>query len=213
VDLPGYQPCAFFDRDGVFNDTEGVFVDSPRALDVALRPEAVAAVAALTHHLPVIGISNQAAIDRGRIDPARARAIWARLARRVEEAGGVLGLHERADPGRDEPSVYGLAAFYYCPNAAPALLLPGELDASKPSPGMYYRAARDFEGYIDLANGAAVGDMTMDVKAAQQAHPSMKTFLVETGYAGADGKFDVTPDEVVPDAAAAAQRIRETLLP
>ena len=50
-----------------------------------------------------------------------------------------------------------------------------------------------------------VGDTTSDMKAGRRAN--LRTILVQTGYAGRDGKFPFDPDYVVADLAAAVSWI------
>jgi D,D-heptose 1,7-bisphosphate phosphatase len=91
-----------------------------------------------------------------------------------------------------------LDRIYFCPHH-PEKGFPGEradlkidCDCRKPKPGMILQAQRDLN--IDLANSWFIGDTTTDVQTAQNA--GVKSILLRTGYGGADGKHDATPDFV-----------------
>ena len=68
---------------------------------------------------------------------------------------------------------------------------------------MILEAARDLN--IDLENSWMIGDKTSDIKCGMNA--GTKTVLLETGSAGSDGRFDVTPDLVCIDLAEAIDKI------
>lgn len=178
---PGRQPAYFLDRDGVLNDVDG-FVNSPEDLDRKLMPEALDAVARLSRESdgPVVLITNQGGVGR-HMTVEQAESILERLQQRIEEHGG------RMD------------AIYYCPNMKAAKLPAGEVDARKPSPGMLFQAARDFGSRIDLADSYFVGDMTTDIAAGEAAEGDLTSVLVETGFAGKDGKVEAHPDHVSAD--------------
>jgi D-glycero-D-manno-heptose 1,7-bisphosphate phosphatase len=69
--------------------------------------------------------------------------------------------------------------------------------------------ARDELG-IDLAKSYLVGDATTDILAGLRA--GCTTILVQTGYAGTDGKEDVKPNHTVDDLAAAVDLIVSALI-
>lgn len=188
VNTPGKQPAVFMDRDGVLNSTDG-FVNSPEDLDRALLPEALKAVARLSQQtdFPIILVTNQAGIDMGKFTPEQNQAIQERLAQRVEEAGG------RMD------------SIYFCPNGKKFVLPEGETDGRKPDAGMFFQAARDYGGRIDLADSYMIGDMTTDIGAGKAA--GAQTILVQTGFAGKDGKCDAKPDHVTADLSGAVDWI------
>ena len=55
-----------------------------------------------------------------------------------------------------------------------------------------------------------VGDSTRDVELARRA--GLRSVLVRTGNAGEDRRYDVRPDHVVADIAAAAELIAKSVL-
>ncbi|MBS2036928.1 HAD-IIIA family hydrolase [bacterium] len=188
VNTPGKQPAVFMDRDGVLNSTDG-FVNSPDDLDKALMPEALKAVARLSQQtdFPIILVTNQAGIDLGKFTPEQNQAIQERLAQRIEEAGG------RID------------SIYFCPNGKKFVLPEGETDGRKPDAGMFFQAAKDYGPRIDLADSYMIGDMTTDIGAGEKAGAT--TILVQTGFAGKDGKCDAKPDHVAADLSGAVDWI------
>lgn len=183
---PGRQPCVFFDRDGVFNTTDG-FVNSPEDLDRQLIPEAVEALARLSRETDakLVLVTNQGGVGYGKMTPTQAEAILERLEARVEAAGG------RFD------------AIYYCPNRKDELPPDGELSARKPEAGMFYAAANHFGAAIDLADSYMVGDMTTDIAAGENATPDLTTILLDTGMGGQDGHAQAVPDQHFADLSAA----------
>lgn len=186
---PGRQTAVFLDRDGVINSIEG-FVNSPEDMDRQLLPEAVRALARLSREsdAKIILVTNQGGVGTGRMTDGQCRDILQRLGQRVEEAGG------RFD------------ALYYCPS--PSRLKGSEqVDARKPEAGMLLQAAHDFGPSIDLADSYMIGDMTTDIAAGENALRDLTSILVETGFAGRDGKVVAHPDHVARDLEAAVDWI------
>src|SRR5437660_8455432 len=91
IDTPGKQPAVFLDRDGVINSSRG-FVNTPEDLDRLLIPSSVKAIARMSRETPVklVVVTNQGGVGDGYMTDDAARAILARLAQRVKEAGGRL---------------------------------------------------------------------------------------------------------------------------
>jgi len=144
----------FIDRDGVINCrraddyvlnwTQFVFVPGIR--------EALRELAGL--RLPMIVISNQAAVGKGLLDVAGLEDITTRMQQTLREDGA------------------GLTAAYYCTHR------PGEnCICRKPKPELLYRAAEDFN--IDLSRSIFVGDSQTDVQAARAA--GCKPILLGSG--------------------------------
>ena len=137
-------PAIFIDRDGVINCrrpgdyvlnwSQFVFVPGIR--------EALKQLSSLG--LPMIVISNQAAVGKGLLNPAGLEEITARM----NEA--LLA---------DSTS---LAAAYYCPHR-----IEDDCPCRKPKPALLFSAAADFN--IDLSRSIFVGDSETDVQAAHAA--------------------------------------------
>jgi D-glycero-D-manno-heptose 1,7-bisphosphate phosphatase len=137
-------PAIFIDRDGVINCrrpgdyvldwSQFVFLPGIRA---ALRQVA-------TLGLPMIVISNQAAVGKGLLGPVTLHDITAKMHQALLEDGTPL------------------AAAYYCPHKATEHCL-----CRKPKPGLLQVAAEDFN--IELTRSIFIGDSETDVQAAQAA--------------------------------------------
>jgi histidinol-phosphate phosphatase family protein len=146
-------PAVFLDRDGTLIRETGYLSDPDQVELLAGVPEALADLAAAG--LPLVVISNQSGVGRGRFGPEVVHAVNARL-RRALAAHGV-----------------GLDAIYFCPHAPE-----DDCPCRKPRPGMLLRAAEDL--LIDLRHSFVVGDKLIDVEAGYLARAS--AVLVRTGY-------------------------------
>lgn len=137
-------PAIFIDRDGVINVkrpgdyvlnwSQFVFVPGIRA---ALRE-------LLSLGLPLIIISNQAAVGKGLLSIAVLEEITASLHRSLLGDGTAL------------------SAAYYCPHKADE-----DCVCRKPKPGLLFKAAEDFN--IDLRRSIFIGDSDIDMQAALAA--------------------------------------------
>lgn len=186
---PGRQTAVFMDRDGVFNKVDE-HVNTPEQLKAALIPASVKAMAKLSNELPdakFVLVTNQGGIDAGFMTDEQNREILQVLADEVEAAGGRLD------------------AMFYCPNGKKFKKPEGELDGRKPSGGMLIHGARELG--IDLADSYMVGDMSTDIAAGEAAHQDVTTVLVETGFAGKDGKVPFTADHTEKDLSSAVDWI------
>jgi len=177
---------------GAFLDRDGVIVKQidhlSRAEDLELIEGAGEAIARLNNaDIPVIVVTNQAGIAKGYLTISDLEEIHARLNSEL----GKHGAH--------------LDALYYCPHHPQATVIEYLKDCPcrKPGTGMLKRA-RDEKG-VDLTLSYLVGDATSDILAGMRA--GCRTILVKTGFAGRDGLFDVKPDLVVADLAAAVETI------
>ena len=118
--------------------------------------------------------------------------------------GDLAEIHERMKDLLAEEGAR-VDAIFYCPHhdrateAAYLARCPGR----KPGIAML-EEARDELG-IDLDKSVVVGDSTTDILAGQRAGCS--TILVETGFAGKDGKAEATPEAIVADLSAAVDLI------
>src|SRR5271154_3678401 len=137
-------PAIFIDRDGVINCrrpddyvldwSQFIFLPGMRA---ALKQLA-------TLGLPMIVISNQAAVGKGLLDSARLEEITTRMQQALLSDGTPL------------------AAAYYCIHRSDE-----NCACRKPKPGPLVKAAADF--HIDLGRSIFIGDSATDVQAAQAA--------------------------------------------
>jgi D-glycero-D-manno-heptose 1,7-bisphosphate phosphatase len=132
----------FIDRDGVINCrrpddyvlnfSQFVFVPGIRAVLKQLS----------SLKLPMIVISNQAAVGKGLLDTAGLEEITARMQQTLLEDGTAL------------------AAAYFCTHGPDENCL-----CRKPKPGLLHKASEDFN--IDLGRSIFIGDSQTDVLAAR----------------------------------------------
>lgn len=190
VNTPGRQSAVLMDRDGVLNTIDG-FVTSPEKMEQALMPEALQALARLDRETDLFKgvLSNQGGIDEKHMTRETNRQIMEVLADRAEAAGGPLDV------------------IYYCPNGHGYQPPPGEESARKENGGLFLALAHELGDKLDLADSYYIGDMSTDMAAAKAAYPGMVAILVETGFAGKDGKSNVKPDVVCKDLGAAVDYI------
>jgi len=163
--------AVFLDRDGVINELTRDYVKDWG--EFRFLPNSLKALKRLAKSdYKIIVITNQSAVGRGRITREKLENIHFRMLVHVEEAGG------RID------------GIYVC------MHLPSEgCGCRKPKTGLLKLASASFD--IDLKRSWFVGDNTMDVKTGDNA--GCKTILVETGYGGEDGLYDIKPDYKVGD--------------
>jgi len=179
-------PAIFIDRDGVINErrpgdyvvnwSQFIFMPGIRA---ALKQLA-------TLQLPMIVISNQAAIGKGLLDQTGLEEITAQMNRTLL-ADGVK-----------------LAAAYFCPHRPDQNCI-----CRKPKPAMLLSAAHDFN--IDLSRSIFIGDSESDVKAARAA--GCRPVLIGAGVRTSSDTSPWATD--IPAARTAAELFRvasETLL-
>lgn len=137
-------PAIFLDRDGVINQrrpddyvldwSQFVFMPGART---ALKKLA-------TLKLPMIVISNQAAVGKGLLNPVRLEEITSKMYQSL---------------AADETL---LAAAYYCPHRPDENCV-----CRKPKPELLFRAAEDFN--LDLSRSIFIGDSDTDIRAARAA--------------------------------------------
>ena len=147
---------------------------------------------ALLAQVEVLLAAMQATAAQWRLDTAQAPTLDERLrALQTEQpALGWIGLQDATG-----------ALVAATDAAAPPATLSPELQQALRTPRVILRRARD----IDLADSYMVGDMTTDSGAGNKAGAT--TILVETGFAGKDGKCDAKPKHVAKDLGAAVDWI------
>jgi len=165
--VSGVTAGIFLDRDGVINEqiAEGYVTRWREFRFVPGIFEALAGLADLG--VPVIVVSNQAAVEKGLVTRAELEQITRRFVGCLRRKGA------RID------------AVYYCPH------VPGRrCSCRKPQPGLLGIAAREWR--LDLGSSVLVGDSAVDVQAAHAAGCSAllidRTRNLVTGpLIGADG--------------------------
>ncbi len=177
------RPAVFLDRDGtIVKEVDHLC----RVEDVALVPGSGEAVARLNAAgLPVVVVTNQSGIGRGKFGWEDYRLVMARL-------GELLAAHgARIDAAYVAP---------HHPEAQGEYRHPDHPDR-KPNPGMLRRAAVDLG--LDLARSWMVGDKEIDLRAGRSA--GCRAALVRTGYGAS--MDPALADLVAPDLAGAVAHI------
>lgn len=177
------RPAVFIDRDGTLNVEVG-YLHRPE--DVVLVPGAAEALARLNAKgIPVVVVTNQSGIGRGRYGWEEFEAVMERIRELLAASGarmdGVYAAphHERGQGEYQHP----------------------DHPDRKPNPGMLTRAAREHN--LDLARSWMIGDKDIDLGAGRNA--GCKVALVRTGYGvHVDGAL---ADLVAEDLAEAVDRI------
>ena len=153
-------PALFIDRDGTLNEEVG-YLHRPE--DVVLIPGAAEGLARVNAMgIPVIVVTNQSGIGKGRYDLKDFEAVMARITVLLQASGAHMdGVYAAPHHSR------GLGEYAH----------PDHPDR-KPNPGMLLRAAE--EHGLDLSRSWMIGDKELDLGAGRNA--GCKVALVRTGY-------------------------------
>lgn len=169
------------DRDGVINEDREDYVKSWQ--EVRFIKGARQALKQIHQAgVPVVVITNQAAVGRGLITEDDLADIHARLMKAIQKAGGKI------------------TKIYYCPHHPEA-----HCRCRKPRIGMLKKAAQEL--HLDLRQCFFVGDALRDVQAGKRA--GCHTVLVQTGQGEKSlqkilaGQATVSPDWVCDNLASA----------
>ena len=180
------QKAVFLDRDGTLNKEVG---NLRNIRDLRLLPGVARAVKKINNlgFLTVI-VTNQPVVSRGWLTEKEVDEIHALLIQRIGKAGGKIN------------------AVYFCPHHPDAQIKKYKIHCKcrKPDILMIQQAMKKFK--INMRQSFIVGDTTRDILAGKRA--KLKTILVQTGYKGEDGKYDVKPDFVAKNLNAAAEIIK-----
>lgn len=187
--LKNRQRAIFLDRDGTINVSKG-FISN--ADDLELIPGTIEAVKAINKSGALaIVITNQPVIARGECSFEELHNIHNKLKTLLGEKGAFV----------DD--------IFYCPHH-PDKGFEGEVpelkfdcECRKPKTGMIDEAVKKYN--IDLSKSYMVGDSTMDLELARNA--GVKSVLVDTGFAGNDGKYDRSCDIEAKDLLDAVEKI------
>jgi D-sedoheptulose 7-phosphate isomerase len=191
--------CVFLDRDGVLNamvyDPDFGTVDSPSRPDqVRLLGGVEAAVRALNESgRPVVVVSNQPGIAKGKLSLRRLAAVNEEIEAQLRSGGARV------------------EAFYCCPHHPKGHVLDYAVacECRKPGTGLLRRAARDLGA--NLSRSVMVGDGITDVAAGAAA--GARTIFVGDlkPYVGAAFEAaGVWPNAIAPDLTAATGIILST---
>lgn len=187
--LKNRQRAIFLDRDGTMNVSKG-FISN--AEDLELIPGTIEAIKAINKSGALaIVITNQPVIARGECSFEELHNIHNKLKTLLGEKGAFV----------DD--------IFYCPHH-PDKGFEGEIpelkfdcECRKPKTGMIDEAVKKYN--IDLSKSYMVGDSTMDLETARNA--GVKSVLVDTGFAGNDGKYDRSCDIEAKDLLDAVEKI------
>ena len=187
--LKNRQRAIFLDRDGTMNVSKG-FISN--ADDLELIPGIIEAIKAINKSGALaIVITNQPVIARGECSFEELHNIHNKLKTLLGEKGAFV----------DD--------IFYCPHH-PDKGFEGEVpelkfdcECRKPKTGMIDEAVDKYN--IDLSKSYMVGDSTMDLELARNA--GVKSVLVDTGFAGNDGKYDRSCDIEAKDLLDAVEKI------
>jgi histidinol-phosphate phosphatase family protein len=175
------QAAVFLDRDGTVNVLRGRIA---RAEDFELINGVSKAIKVLNDaEFRVVVATNQPVIARGECGYDELARIHGKLETVLGSKGAFVD------------------RFYVCPHH-PAYGFKGEVKplkiicaCRKPGTGLLEQAREDFN--VDFSRSWLIGDATSDILAAQRV--GLRSVLVETGEAGRDGKYLVTPDFIKQD--------------
>jgi D-glycero-D-manno-heptose 1,7-bisphosphate phosphatase len=154
------RPAIFLDRDGTLNE-EVDFLSDPELL--VLIPGAATAVARLNARgIPVVVVTNQSGIGRGKYDWVDFAAVMSRMEDLLALENGRIDAVYASPHHEEARGEYAVA----------------DHPERKPNPGMLLRAAAEHD--LDLSRSWMVGDKDIDLEAGRRA--GCRVALVRTGY-------------------------------
>jgi histidinol-phosphate phosphatase family protein len=167
----------------VFLDRDGTIIHEVNYLhrleDIKLLPRVGEAIARLNQRqIPVILISNQSGVARGRFTVEFVNQSHRHLQKLLQEKGAHL----------DD--------FFFCPHHPQAGNPPYKMvcNCRKPAPGMILAAAH--KHHLDLKKSYVIGDKLIDIELARKT--GERGILVETGY-GLQEKEQIKTCGITPD--------------
>ena len=170
------QKCIFLDRDGTVNKYKGLI---NRDEQLELEDLVVEALKKINEsgYLAII-VTNQPVVARGMCSIKDVEYIHSKLQTLLGEQGvyvdDIIFCPHHPDKGYpDENPTYKI-----------------ECDCRKPAIGMIDSMVEKYN--IDLEKSWMIGDTTIDIQTGKNA--GLRTVLLQTGQAGGDNKFQVTPD-------------------
>mgnify|MGYP001451112381 CR=1 FL=1 len=183
----------FLDRDGVINKEVDHLSETEQ---FELIPGVEKAISNINKAgILAVVVTNQPVIARGDLQEDELRVI-----------------HNKMDTLLGEQGAY-IDRLYYCPHH-PDRGFPGEIselkfecDCRKPKIGLFMQAKNELN--ISLAKSWIIGDSTRDILSAEFA--GLQSILVETGNAGRDFKYDVTPKYISKNLSEAVSLILEKI--
>ena len=171
----------FVDRDGTINKEVNFLSDEKQFELIEGASEAISKINEAG--ILAVVVTNQPVIARGELDETKLQVIHNKMETLLGRQGAYID------------------KIYYCPHhtdkgfKGEIAELKFDCGCRKPKIGMFLKAKEDLN--IVLEKSWVVGDSTRDILAAQNS--GMKSILVQTGFAGKDKAFEVSPDFVVKD--------------
>jgi D,D-heptose 1,7-bisphosphate phosphatase len=184
----------FLDRDGTINQEVNHLSNQEQFELIDGVGEAICQINAAG--ILAVVVTNQPVIARGELKESELKVI-----------------HNKMDTLLGRYGAY-LDRLYYCPHHTDSgfegeiEVLKCDCDCRKPKIGLFTQAKNDLN--IVLEKSWVVGDSTRDILAAQNA--GMKSILVQTGHAGKDSSYEVTPDFVAEDLNEAVELILKEIV-
>lgn len=179
--------AVFLDRDGVINKEVDVLRDLKQ---LRLLPGVARVIRQLNKlGFLIIVVTNQPVIARGWLTEEEVDDIHNVLIKRLSQKGAQID------------------AIYYCPHHPNANLKKyrRRCQCRKPNIGLIKKAVKKFK--INIKKSFMIGDSTADILAGQRA--GLQTILVETGYAGKDGKYNIKPNFIIKNLSEAIKIIKK----
>ena len=189
--LENPQKCVFLDRDGTLNLYKGL-ISNPDQLE--LEDHAAEAVHLLngSGYLAMV-VTNQPVVARGMCSIDEVKDIHYKLGMLLGKEGAYLDdiafCPHHPDRGYPEEN--------------PAYKV--ECECRKPKTGMIDVLSDKYN--IDRSKSWMIGDTTRDIECGRRA--GLRTVLVKTGEAGADGRYEVEADFIADDILSAVRLILE----
>jgi D,D-heptose 1,7-bisphosphate phosphatase len=183
----------FLDRDGTINQEVNHLSNQEKFELIDGVGEAICQIN--TAGILTVVVTNQPVIARGELKESELKVI-----------------HNKMDTLLGRQGAY-LDRLYYCPHHTDSgfegeiKALKFNCDCRKPKIGLFTQAKNDLN--IVLEKSWVVGDSTRDILAAQNA--GMKSILVQTGHAGKDSGYEVTPDFFAKDLNEAVELIMKEI--
>ena len=174
--------AVFLDRYGTINDHTTDYVKTWKQFH--FLPNALDAIKKLSDSsYKLIVVTNQTAVRRDLMSLEDLEKIHEHMLSEVEAYGATID------------------GIYVC-NHLPE----DDCGCRKPKTGLVMLARDNFD--LDLSESWFVGDNTKDIKCGIDS--GCKTILVETGWGGKDGLYDVKPTHIVSDIGEAADIILDS---
>lgn len=174
--LSNKQKCVFLDRDGTINKYKGLI---NKEEDFELEEGVTKAIRMLNKagYITIV-VTNQPVVARGMCS--------------LED---IQRIHKKMQTLLGADKAY-IDECVFCPHHPDKgypeenVLYKVECNCRKPAIGLITKMVKKYN--IDLSCSFMVGDTTVDVLTGKNA--GIKTILLSTGQAGADGKYNVMPD-------------------